>query len=242
MPNPIAVWNPARDVWETSQTGQMGLFCEHSDVFSETWPASGTMRRGVVYAPQTLEPRIIGGESLSWRGLPTPTVDDSENATRASGEFQSLTRAMALLPTPVTSEVDAKTTRAEWEAKTWKTTGGGSTCSDSPTVGSVEVHGDEDNTHEGGTRWGDYAPAILRWEGLTRPAPPPLTPDGKTGKPRLSPAFVEWMMGLPDGWVTDCPVTRNQAIRALGNGVVPQQAAQALRQLLDMKGDNRGGD
>jgi DNA (cytosine-5)-methyltransferase 1 len=39
------------------------------------------------------------------------------------------------------------------------------------------------------------------------------------------------MMGLPDGWVTDAGVTRSQALKILGNGVVPQQAAFALRLL-----------
>lgn len=40
-------------------------------------------------------------------------------------------------------------------------------------------------------------------------------------------------MGLPVGWVTDVPgLTRNEALKALGNGVVPQQAAAALRLLL----------
>lgn len=52
----------------------------------------------------------------------------------------------------------------------------------------------------------------------------------RTGKPRLSPRFVEWMMGLPDGWVTDVPdLTRGQQLRALGNGVVPAQAYAALQ-------------
>lgn len=42
-------------------------------------------------------------------------------------------------------------------------------------------------------------------------------------------------MGLPDGWITDVPgITRNEALKAAGNGVVPQQAAEALRFLLDM--------
>ena len=37
-------------------------------------------------------------------------------------------------------------------------------------------------------------------------------------------------MGLPAGWVTDVPgITRNEALKALGNGVVPQQCARALR-------------
>lgn len=39
-------------------------------------------------------------------------------------------------------------------------------------------------------------------------------------------------MGLPDGWVTDTPgLTRPAMLRALGNGVVRQQAAHALRLL-----------
>jgi DNA (cytosine-5)-methyltransferase 1 len=36
------------------------------------------------------------------------------------------------------------------------------------------------------------------------------------------------MMGLPTGWVTDCGLSRTQALRVLGNGVVPQQAAAAI--------------
>jgi DNA (cytosine-5)-methyltransferase 1 len=40
-------------------------------------------------------------------------------------------------------------------------------------------------------------------------------------------------MGLPAGWVTDVPgLTRNEQLKALGNGVVPQQCAAALRLLL----------
>ena len=41
-------------------------------------------------------------------------------------------------------------------------------------------------------------------------------------------------MGLPDGHVTDVPgLTRNEQLKALGNGVVPQQAEAALRYLLN---------
>jgi len=36
-------------------------------------------------------------------------------------------------------------------------------------------------------------------------------------------------MGLPTGWVTDADeLTQNQQITALGNGVLPLQAAAAL--------------
>lgn len=42
------------------------------------------------------------------------------------------------------------------------------------------------------------------------------------------------MMGIPEGWVTDPAIglTRNEQIKACGNGVVPQQAVAALRDML----------
>lgn len=81
-------------------------------------------------------------------------------------------------------------------------------------------------------RWGIYAEAIVRWETLIgRPAPAPTQP-GRHGKPVLSPAFVEFLMGLPEGWVTDLGLPRTRALHVLGNGVVPAQAAAALRLLL----------
>lgn len=99
--------------------------------------------------------------------------------------------------------------------------------------------------------WGRYAPAIERWQRiLGRPAPDPTEP-GRTGKPRLAPRFVEWMMGLPAGWVTDPAIWvgyregkskhrtridpahgRNAQLRALGNGVVPMQGGYAYRTIL----------
>nr|DAK41134.1 MAG TPA: 5-cytosine DNA methyltransferase [Caudoviricetes sp.]DAK45823.1 MAG TPA: 5-cytosine DNA methyltransferase [Caudoviricetes sp.]DAR93638.1 MAG TPA: 5-cytosine DNA methyltransferase [Caudoviricetes sp.] len=42
------------------------------------------------------------------------------------------------------------------------------------------------------------------------------------------------MMGLPAGHVTDTPgLSRSQALKALGNGVVPQQAAHAISHLAE---------
>ena len=41
-------------------------------------------------------------------------------------------------------------------------------------------------------------------------------------------------MGLPDGWVTDVIPNRSPALKILGNGVVPQQAAYALTLLEQM--------
>lgn len=83
--------------------------------------------------------------------------------------------------------------------------------------------------------WGEYEPAIRHWETVLGAAAPPPTEAGTRGQPRLSAAFVEWMMGVPPGWVTapHLGMPHSAAIRTLGNGVVPQQAASAVRHLLD---------
>ena len=100
--------------------------------------------------------------------------------------------------------------------------------------------GREDPTRDDAepTAWGPYAPAIDRWAAaLGRPAPPP-TELGPKGAPRLSPRFVEWLMGLPAGHVTDVPgISRNDQLKALGNGVVPAQAAAATRRWLNHYAD-----
>lgn len=49
----------------------------------------------------------------------------------------------------------------------------------------------------------------------------------------LAVRLVEWMMGLADGWVTGIDMPRNAKLRLLGNGVVPPQAAAAVRYLLN---------
>lgn len=102
------------------------------------------------------------------------------------------------------------------------------------TGGHASRSGDRSNelllpglAREMATTWGEYEPAVRLWEHLTRPAPDPTRPDGKNGAHRLSSRFPEWMMGYLDGWVTDI-LTRNPAIKACGNGVVPQQAYAAL--------------
>lgn len=45
-------------------------------------------------------------------------------------------------------------------------------------------------------------------------------------------------MGWPAGWVTDPSIglSRSEQLKACGNGVVPQQAAAALRALLTRPG------
>lgn len=81
--------------------------------------------------------------------------------------------------------------------------------------------------------WGRYAGAIHRWELVLRRAAPAPTELGTKDNPRLAAEAVEFMMGLPKGWVTAVPgITRAAQLKMLGNGVVPQQAILALDTLL----------
>lgn len=79
--------------------------------------------------------------------------------------------------------------------------------------------------------WGQYAEAVARAEATFGPAPFPVQP-GRRRPWQVDPAFVEWMMGLPAGWMTG-PASRAgvghaQVLGVLGNGVVPRQAGLAL--------------
>jgi len=81
--------------------------------------------------------------------------------------------------------------------------------------------------------WGVYSDAITRWSGIIGRPPPPQTVPGASGRERLSPRFVEWMMGLDDGHVTGRGLSPTKELETLGNGVVPQQAEYAIRLLTE---------
>ena len=185
--------------------------------------------------------------------LPTPKASDGPNGgpgmRNGRGEIDALPAIADLLPTPDASaakyrlgggsqqsrSLEAPARRGEFAANANR-----SGCSEHGRAKSMdeEQPAAEHSCSDvyGGhavTDFGVYGPAVARWaDVIGRPAPSPTEP-GKNG-PRLSPAFVEWMMGLPIGHVTDEAIglSRSQQLKALGNGVVPQQAAKALRQLL----------
>lgn len=185
--------------------------------------------------------------------LPTPVSDNSRGLPSTGTDYQSLPNAVvALLPTPRATD---------------GTKGGPNQAGSSgdlmlpsavqphrllPTPSAADAAGGNRNIEhrrESGSqmemsdvvleqdRWGDYAAAIARWETiLGRPAPAPTEP-GTNSNPRLAAPFVEFMMGLPEGHVTHAPISRANQLKALGNGVVPQQAAAATRALFTTAGD-----
>ena len=79
-----------------------------------------------------------------------------------------------------------------------------------------------------------YLPTVHRWEKILGRKSPTWTIIGDNGKPKLNPMFSEWLMGLPEGWVTspEIGLSYGRQLMILGNGVVPQQAEVALATML----------
>lgn len=178
--------------------------------------------------------------------LPTPVAGDGRSGAqdprirRAGGHRVSLADAVTLLPTPT--------------ARDWKSHGPSQMDRTAPNLSAVvellptptaTPYGRNQSltcgaavrpSLEGITEWDRYEPAIRRWESaFTGPAPAPVEV-GERGGRRLAAGFAEWMMGIDKGHVTDVPgLTRRARLRILGNGVVPQQAECALRNLAEVQ-------
>ena len=146
--------------------------------------------------------------------MPTPRASDGTHVgpgQRGSAGDLMLSSAVALLPTPTAMDSRAS---------------GGDPRTSNTTLTDATVRNPD--------LWGKYGPTIRRWEALTRPAPAATQPSARTGNPQLAPRFSEWLMGWPAGWVTDVPdLSRNEQLRIIGNGVVPQQAAAGISWCLD---------
>lgn len=194
------------------------------------------------------------------RLLATPQARDGKGVPGDGFNTANLCRDVSLLPTPVVNDMGEGKTVERWdewtddlkarhgngnghgkslaiEAQRLLPTPEASLSGSSPdehlsrkpgrtVVTALNIAAE--NPDHPAVRWGDYAPAIARWAHIVgRPAPSP-TDD----KARLSPEFVEWMMGWPDGHTAIAGASRSQRLKMCGNGVVPHQAVVAYRQLL----------
>lgn len=152
--------------------------------------------------------------------LPTLLASDGDkggpNNKGGKGDLRLSAAAIQLLPTPTTQDGKNNGVPSQFERHT-------------PPLNTVIKI----------PNFGAYAPAIKRWEQVTGRAAPSPTILSAQGNPQLSHHFVEWMMGLPDGWITDPALwdgytptrARNLCLRMAGNGVVPLQAATAINHL-----------
>lgn len=196
-------------------------------------PADSTRER--------LQRQDLSEAAVEFKGRPEPVADDDCEGASADpcGERHGSRQGPASL-----ADLGESAEGRRWTpSATWQESGTGS----AETAADSDIAGSQAWDHTGPdsqrlrlksvgpaaptTNWGRYEPAIRRWESLTRPAPLPTIEH--QGRPRLNPQFVEWMMGLPAGHVTGHGLSNAQALKMLGNGVVPQQAHLALSLLLN---------
>ncbi|QGJ88836.1 DNA methylase [Mycobacterium phage Yecey3] len=186
------------------------------------------MRGGRLSPLPASERPTSGSESSSSRSLPTPSARDYKggNPNRQGGDDLP-TALLKLLPTP---EAKSSTAGPDYARATRPGSGGDDLVTTLAKIAKGMIDGSE------------YEPAIRRWEAITRPAPVAIE-EGTAGNARLAAPFSEWMMGYPDGWITDLVtevkgrtpqgfISRTEALRQIGNSVCTQQAAQALSDLL----------
>lgn len=209
--------------WTSVRASDVGAPHQRERLFvlvtpADTEPLNGRPGGIATRGPEGSHTESAGRDRAPVSLLPTPRATDGTkggpNQRGSSGDLMLLS-AVHLLPTP--------TSQAAKHAGGDTDRGPGS--NDDHNLWIVAQR----------EQWGKYADAIAQWEHLTREAPAPTEP-GRNGKPGLSPRFTEWMQGLPAGWITNVPgITRNEALRLCGNGVVPQQCAAAVRFLLSME-------
>jgi hypothetical protein len=92
---PIAMWNTVRGVWE--KPGTVNLLCEHSELFSESWPTSGTMRNGQVFEHPMPAHHTKDLESLSLPTLATPTTGETVGPSLSTSGGENLRTQVAIL-------------------------------------------------------------------------------------------------------------------------------------------------
>lgn len=230
--------------WTGIRASDIGAPHGRFRIFILAWPVENTSRRG-----------SSGGAS---RQEPTRRNDEAFGSDQGSDGGRADT-SVTLLPTPNTMEMlpvregearerarfrgDLNGSRREKagnlrERVVEDIESGVITLLPTP-VAQPSGNSPEEHLRKSRVEWGPYEPAIRRWETiLGRPAPDPVTHDGRNGKARLNPALTEFMMGWPAGHVTDPAIglSRAEQLKACGNGVVPAQAAAALREMLARPG------
>ena len=233
--------------WSSFPAAEVGAAHLRWRVFLLAWQRGDDLM-DLQVRPPTCPPGLPSGRTL----LPTPTSNLGDNGgpqhpdkRRAGGHSVSIADAvhgLALLPTPaaqrsgrnksqsvgssIRPSLDSIATILPTPRASDGVKGGPSQRGSAGDISMPAVQVE---------RWGEYAAAVARHEmAIGRVAPSPTSPPQRAAdQPQLSPEFVEWLMMLPAHHVTGVPhLSRSQRLRALGNGVVPAQAAEGIARCL----------
>lgn len=199
---PLARWVRDSSSWRTSP----GLFDSDCPTFSGDWPTSGMTRSGACFPLPESAPLIDGNESSCW---PTATAGDSKATGSAAYSTESgrhsgttLTDAMKAWATPQARDYRGPDAPSSGNYKRKKAAGWGIDLNSQAAAWATPTARD----------WKDGAcrDAAVPTKGhLGRQAPRATGLESPLGSTqRLNPAFVEWLMGLPEGWTdSECSAT-----------------------------------
>jgi hypothetical protein len=252
---PLAQYDRDGRCWKTSEVTSLWAL----PMSSLTLPTWGCLHDGALYelptpALPTIERDCSSLPTPTSQAAKHPTMDDRGPGTPDDANLWSVVGR--LLPTPAVNGIGAgKDPQAwdDWTERMKQAHGNGNGHGKSleqealrmlPTPTTMDAKAT--NTPAVAEKFRDnnqncltYEIALLgantrlplpSWEhAIGRPAPAPTVQ--RNNRDRLSPAFVEWMMGLPEGHVTGHGLSPSAELKMLGNGVVPQQARLALQLL-----------
>ena len=213
-PGSLAKYDRATCSWKTAQRSLLGDL----EPCSVTWPRSGLMLDGQCWELPTLAPRTSGSGSGLWQ---TPVADDAAN--RAAGKWNSRGEpklsAQVMWPTPLSSNStgaghgpnkkggpNLQTAVAMWPTPT--------VCGNHNRKGASKTSGDGLATVVAQRTWPTahkgWSPNHKRANtddrldySVEREA---FQPGQQTPPMRLSPDWVELLMGWPKGWTRLSPL------------------------------------
>jgi hypothetical protein len=222
MHESFATFDPATSSWRTSQTS---LDSPRRRVLrrSSRGPGRARVRRGV---------GLLSGCRLRRPARPRSrlltAVADAERDGNGFG--LTLPMAISLLPTPVSADGTGSRHEKAAAANGWKRPSGAKATKSLGTILRLLPTPTVDDAHDVTQRAGEFQSltrtALSIGESLSR-----RSPGGKrVSARRLSPWFVEWMMGAPG-------VERSR-LSALGDGVLVQAGWLVGRRILEYEGSS----
>lgn len=182
--------------------------------FAESTGTSGRVEQLFISS----QPSDSNGERGNFRGdRATGNQGQSQPQSRGSGSIVTDTHSSPHNQSRRTNRPISQSTSEIINRSNWN---------EHRSSGEIATDSDGNEQQRNGSTSGLGSRFNSRAEMRLQSAPNPLDINNK-----LNAKFVEYMMGLPVGWVTDLDISRSQQLKLLGNGVVPQQAYYAIDKL-----------